>query len=57
LAHLPVAVLVLVRGMRTEVQRLCADLLRSDAVQLTEFIAFPRPLWHICQLLFWFLSV
>jgi hypothetical protein len=30
---------------------------RSDAVRLTEFVAFPTPLWHIRQLLFWFLSV
>jgi hypothetical protein len=30
---------------------------RSDAVRLAEFVAFPTPLWHIRQLLFWFLSV
>jgi hypothetical protein len=36
---------------------LCAYLPRSDAVRLSEFVAFPMPLWHICQLLFWFLSV
>jgi hypothetical protein len=36
---------------------LCANLPRSDAVWLTEFVAFPMPLWHIRQLLFWFLSV
>jgi hypothetical protein len=24
---------------------------------LTEFVAFPTPLWYIRQLLFWFLSV
>jgi hypothetical protein len=29
----------------------------SDAVRLTEFVAFPTPLWHIRQLLFWLLSV
>jgi hypothetical protein len=43
--------------LRTAVQRLCAGLPRSDAVRLSEFVAFPTPLWHICQLLFWFLSV
>ena len=43
--------------LRTDVQRLCAGLPRSDALRLTEFIAIPTPLWHICQLLFWFLSV
>jgi hypothetical protein len=37
--------------------RLCADLPRSDAFRLTEFIAIPTLLWHIRQLLFWFLSV
>ena len=30
---------------------------RSDAFRLTEFIAIPTPIWHIRQLLFWFLSV
>jgi hypothetical protein len=30
---------------------------RSDAFRLTEFIALPTLLWHIRQLLFWFLSV
>jgi hypothetical protein len=34
-----------------------AALPRSDAFRLTEFIATLTPLWHICQLLFWFLSV
>ena len=34
-----------------------ADLPRSDAFRLTEFVAFLTPLWHIHQLLFWFLSV
>jgi len=41
--------------LRTDVQRLCANLPRSDAVWLTEFVAFPTPLWHVRQLLFWFL--
>ena len=43
--------------LRSDVQHVCADLPRSDAVRLTEFVAFPMPLWHIRQLLFWFLSV
>jgi len=30
---------------------------RPDTVWLTEFRAFPTPLWYICQLLFWFLSM
>jgi len=30
---------------------------RSDAVRLTDFVSIPTPLWHIRQLLFWFLSV
>jgi hypothetical protein len=30
---------------------------RTDAVRLTEFVAFLTPHWHIRQLLFWFLSV
>ena len=34
-----------------------AALPRSDAFRLTEFIAIPTLLWHIRQLLFWFLSV
>jgi hypothetical protein len=34
-----------------------AALPRSDAFRLTEFIATLTPLRHICQLLFWFLSV
>jgi hypothetical protein len=41
--------------LRTDVQRLCANLPRSDAVQLAESVAIPMPLWHIRQLLFWFL--
>ena len=36
---------------------LCADLPRSDAARLTDFVAIPTPLWHIRQLLFWLLSV
>jgi hypothetical protein len=34
-----------------------AALPRSDAFRPTEFVAFPTLLWHIRQLLFWFLSV
>ena len=34
-----------------------AALPRSDAFRLTEFVAIPTALWHIRQLLFWFLSV
>jgi hypothetical protein len=30
---------------------------RSDAFRPTEFVAFPTLLWHIRQLLFWFLSM
>jgi hypothetical protein len=43
--------------LRSDVQHLRADLPRSDAVRLTEFVAIPMPLRYICQLLFWFLSV
>jgi hypothetical protein len=43
--------------LRSDVQHVCAALPRSDAFRLTEFIAFPTLLWHIRQLLFWFLSV
>jgi hypothetical protein len=43
--------------LRSDVQRLCADLPRSDAVRLTEFVAILTPLWQFRQLLFWFLSV
>ena len=35
--------------LRTDVQRLCANLPRSDAVRLTDFVAFLTPLWHFCQ--------
>jgi hypothetical protein len=57
LAHPPVAFLVLVRATAHECAKHFADLPRSDAFRLTEFIAFPTPRWHIRQLLFWFLSV
>jgi hypothetical protein len=30
--------------LRSDVQRLCANLPRSDAVRLSEFVAFPMPL-------------
>jgi hypothetical protein len=30
---------------------------RPDAVRLSEFVAIPKPLWQIRQLLFWLLSV
>ena len=43
--------------LRSDVQRLCFALPRSDAVRLSEFVAFPTLFWHIRQLLFWFLSV
>jgi len=57
LAHPPVAVLVLVCATALECASPFADLPRSDAVRLTDFVSIPTPLWHICQLLFWFLSV
>jgi hypothetical protein len=57
LAHPPVAVLVLVRATALGCASPFADLPRSDAVRLTDFVSIPTPLWHICQLLFWFLSV
>jgi hypothetical protein len=41
--------------LRSAVQRVCADLPRPDAYRLAEFVAIPTLLWHICQLLFWFL--
>jgi hypothetical protein len=55
LAHPPVAVLVLVRATALGCATRFADLPRSDAVRLSEFVAIPTLLWHICQLLFWFL--
>jgi len=55
LAHLPVAVLVLVRATALGCATRFVALPRSDAFRLNEFIAIPTPLWHIRQLLFWFL--